>query len=326
MVDIRNAQRSFNNSWLLREAADIPSGVVLDIAVTTPLMGDVYVAKLTEDNGYLSMSLKQDDMEIAYMRTSVVGSPIRMTATLVGVCAVVVLGHIPEGLSFTNPRNSESPLCVISPELVTYFNYNYLTSTSPGEGDMPGGGGSGGPGTPVLPNGLVNAGTSTRPYIDVVGAYSKNFQLTGSFDIELDPGLAVIPDPDNLIIDITPDTISWGVTSSPGKSSIYSINGIQYPANVTNPQVSVTITPPIGGTINIVPVSYDAITLESSPLQICEANDPIDNYIAPKDDTCRILDMCYDKEKTRKTYEIRQIYTFGFSEDLGFNQSDPKFD
>lgn len=315
MFDIRNAQRSFNNSWLLRELADIPSGAVLDIAVTTPLHGIVYVAKMTEDSGYLSLSLKQGDVEIAYVRTSVIGDPVRMESTLPGVCAVVVLGFIPEGLSFTNPRNVEQPLCVISPELVTYFDYRYLTTgkITPTP-DTP-------PGEPI-PDG---PGGAFEPTLDIVNNYvTTTYVLTGPVDIVLDPGLYEIPDPNNLVIDIDPITIGWTIIDNPGTTPLTTINGISYPAYLEHPVIDIVITPPAGGSIQVRPGEY-TLTLESPELQVCTALDPIDNYIYPDDNECHVLDKCY-VGGVRCTENVLESSNYGFNNALKVDEIDPHFD
>ena len=354
MFDIRNAQRSFNNSWLLRELSDIPSGVVLDIAITTPLQGVVHVAKMTESDGYLSLSLKQGDVEIAYVRTSVVGDPVRMKSGLPGVCAVIVLGFIPTGMAFTNPRNADQPLCVISPELVTYFNYNYLaTGETPsqnppgggggeeppggdggGGGDEPPGGGSGDqpPGGGDVGGGGDGGGSSGgdgafSPTLDIVNDYTTTTHiLTGPVDIILDPGLYELPDSTDLIIDIDPITLGWTVVDTPGISPLTSINGISYPTNIDKPTINIKITPLIGGTINVLPGDY-VITLEAPELQTCSAEDPIDKYIHPDthSDKC-VLDKCYNDNKVRDTLAVLGSRVFGFNGNLKVTEIDEQYD
>ena len=304
MFDIRNSRRSFNNSWLLHDHVDIPSGVVVDIAVVTPLQGDVYISKMTAEGGSLALSLKQAGKELAYMRTSQVNTPILMTSEVPGAWVSITLGYIPDKLAFSNNPDKAEPECIICPELVTYFDYLYLSTTSTGShiGIPPG---------------------SVIPWEGPVNIYTDP-AIHGNIDIP------------NLNIGVAPGNLpSSGFESPLSGGIIYTINQVPYnPHNPTEPDVPTTvpnITIQYKGKPLGVTVIGGVITLESPPLMVCDLTDVIDNYIYPVEGEIHVLDECYDcgytppKRNTTRGLAMGGD-TYGFNRSLKLDELDRVFD
>lgn len=312
MFDIRNSRRSFNNSWLLHDHVDIPSGVVVDIAVVTPLQGDVYISKMTAEGGSLALSLKQAGKELAYMRTSQVNTPVLMTSEVPGAWVSITLGYIPDKLAFSNNPDKAEPECIICPELVTYFDYLYLSTTStgshivikvvpPGVGGTPPDSGGGSGGTPpdvIIPwEGPVHIYTDPmiHPSIDP-GTTSPPGGGGGSGG----GGVGAGTNP-SLYIAVKPGSVlpNNGSEFPMGGNFIYTINQVPYynPPDSIEPDAPTTIpniTIQYKGKPLDVTVIGGVITLESPPLMVCDLADIIDNYIYPVAGEIHVLDECYD--------------------------------
>ena len=300
MFDIRNSQRSFNNSWLLHDHADIPSGVIVDISVVTPIEGDVYVAKLTADGEHLAISLKQGDREIAYMRTNTTGNPVLMDSDVPGVWASVVLGYIPENLFFVNNHNAHEPECIISPEIVTYFDYVYLAAT-------------GNDSVIVIP---PNAPIPWDGPIDII------------IDPGLDPSLDYpeYPGYPTLKLDIDPTnmpTHNFGI--DPRSGGLYKINGVPIePPNYEGPNIVIKYN---GEPLDVA-VYNNVVVLTAPDLDDCMLEDVIDNYIGPEAGNPRVLDECYtcDVPPKRDTVNRLSNESYGFSRALRLTDIDTAFD
>ena len=288
MVDIDNSQRSFNNSWALHDRGAVPAGVILDIAVVTPLSGHVRIAKLTAELGYLSMSLKQGDTEIAYMRTAEVGTTVKLDSDVPGVCAVAVFGYIPDNLSFIG----DSTDCILSPEVVLHTNYRHLN-------------------TPAAKSMIIWGDEADR----------NTAAVSGPVDIVISPELSASISDGVLRVDVADSSY---LDSAAGQANadgfVTSVNGV--PCNKEG-VVELTISS-TERSVNVASYTECVAVIDIPELPACSIIDNIDDYIRPTSGECKPLDICYNNDG-RDSAQLLQI-RYGMNSDLNIDSIDPDFD
>lgn len=295
--DINAAQRSFNNSWLLFDCDDIPSGLVVDLAVTTPIDAKVYVGRIYADGTTIELTLNQGGGTVAVVSTTTSGEVVKFSDCAEGVWGAIVFGYIPNSIDYVY---TEECAVQINPSLVTYYNKSYIQAQSAGH------------------RLLIEQGDSL-----------VSREITANVPITLGIGLSGELVGSNLVvsvIDPTPYNSEAVAETIASEQNITTINGVSPVSGAVSIEILYNDEP-----IRVRAVA-DVVILESPELNPCDDIDIIDDYIGPNvphNGETWILDNIYEKVEgsvTRNTEKLLDTQDYGYSLSLSLLDVDPVYD
>lgn len=289
MYNYKYAANSFTNEWQDIDNGDFPSGVILDVSITTPRKGSVHITRLSTDGKSVSLELSQNGELIAWGNISDCVVPSLLNCST-GVYASVLLGYIPDNLTFAGD-------CKISPQRVTYYT----------------------------PTNNIQA----KRLILTQGDTTEQFDLTSDLSVVLGAGLRGSASDGVLTVSVTDkiilDSTEKLTSTLPNDRIITTING----ASVLEGEGAVALNISYRGTlIPVSQYSSGIVILDTSVVPACSSVDIIDSYIGPDtphDGYTFVLDEAYTSDGVRDT-KLLELRKYGWSGDLNLISIDPAFD